>query len=143
MIKLEYFVVCEDLIIDSETNAVTLVRVLEDVLSESSSHFLPQLVAVASWTVEAGDTIEDHEAVLKVTPPGCETVDFKTVISKGRSRYRTISTITLIPLHKPGELKIELLFDQEHNATHTITVHPREAAGISVDKPNKFEHVQK
>ena len=44
--------------------------------------------------------------------------------SKGRSRYRAITSILDIPLDKEGILRFELLLNGKHEATHLVIVHP-------------------
>lgn len=138
MINLEYFIVCEDIIIDSETNAVSLVRVLEDYLPDSAQSIIPKLVAVASWRVDDSESVENHRAALIITPPGYQPVPFETEISRGRSRFRTVFTVAHVPASKPGDLKIELQLDGEHNASHTVTIHPIGTGGIARGADEQF-----
>ena len=73
MPNLEYFLICESLSTDRETNRVSLFNVLEELQvlgkEETSAQPVPfprQLVAVSCWNREPGDENQDYQATLKI-----------------------------------------------------------------------------
>ncbi len=126
MPKLEYFLVCESVSTDQETNRVSLFNVLEDI------HILPagqpgvilaQLVAVSCWNREPGDEEKDFQATLRIHSPGSsEPKEFPMNFRMDRPRYRLSLRIQGVPNLEPGQLRFELLLNQDHVAWHTVNV---------------------
>ncbi len=130
MPKLEYFLVCESMSTDSETNRVSLFNVLEDLQvaspeSTSVSHIpVAQFVAVSCWNQERGDEVEDFQAIVKIHPPNGEPQQFTTNFKMEQPRQRLAFRIQGVPKLEPGQLKFELLINGEHIAWHTVNIHP-------------------
>lgn len=139
MPKLEYFLVCESISIDRETNRISLFNVIESIkvisqLSNISSDDdeskievprapLIQLIASSSWNCEQEEFGEDHQATLRAHIPGKDAIDFNLNFTVEQQRHRLNFKLQGIPpIQEAGDLVFELLLDGEHKATHTIDV---------------------
>lgn len=124
MARLEYFIVCESSSVDSETNQLSLFHILDDVFPAIYPEYLPNIDAVCLWILEPDDEEIELRAILHVKPPGVPVgPKFPMSFSKGSRRYRAIISISNIPLNQSGELTFEVLLNDIHAASHTVTVH--------------------
>ena len=138
MPTLEYFLVCESVSTDQETNRISLFNILEDI------HMLPpgqpgvilaQLVAVCCWNRESGDEDQDFQATLRIhAPNGAEPQEFAMNFRMERPRYRLSLRFQGIPKLEPGVLRFELLLNGKHVAWHTVNV-SRVPQPLSTDSP--------
>jgi hypothetical protein len=132
MPKLEYFLVCESMCTDQETNRVSLFNVLEDlqVLPPNTvprqQLVVPYFAAVSCWNREPGDEDIDFQAILRIHPPTEEPKDFSMNFRMERPRYRLSLRFQGMPKLEPGVLKFELLLNGQHVAWHTVNVFPAE-----------------
>lgn len=129
MPKLEYFIVCESISVDRDTNRVSLFNVVEDLSAVPQGQpaiVVAQLVAVSAWNREPEDSGQDFQAILRIHPPGDEPRDFAVNFRMRQARHRLYMRVQGVPAQRPGELKFELLLNSRHAATHTITIHPAE-----------------
>jgi hypothetical protein len=128
MPKLEYFVVCESIAVDRETNRVSLFNILEDIQPVTGDFvgpiISPQMVVVSAWNKETGDDGQDFQAIMRVHPPGAEHADFPINFVMDRPRKRLILRVQGPPAKQAGDLRFELRLNDRHVATHTVTVHP-------------------
>ncbi len=129
MAKLEYFLICESISIDQETNRVSLFNVLEDFQLGSNPAQPPQVpvfpffVAVACWNRESGDEGQDFQAVLKVhSPSDAPAQQFTINFKMERRRQRVVFRLQGMQKLEPGELRFELRLGEEHVAWHTVNV---------------------
>jgi hypothetical protein len=128
--KLEYFVVCESISVDQETNRVSLFNVVEDirpVARGEPAHILTQMVAISAWNRESGDEGQDFQLIVRIHAPGDAPQDFPLNFRMERSRQRLYLRIQGVPARHPGELKFELLLNSQPKASHSVTVHPAAA----------------
>jgi len=135
MPKLEYFLVCESISVDRDTNRISLFNVIEEVhvaktIDDVRGPALSNFVAVACWNRQEGDEGRDFQAMLRVylpTPedaddvePGELTMNFRTESPRQRLLMRvSAQTIPFVPR---GKLRFELLLNGEHCAEHEVAV---------------------
>jgi hypothetical protein len=127
MPKLEYFLVCESVSIDRDTNRVSHFHVLEELRpgpSEQPGHLLAQLAAVCCWYEEPDDVGQDFQALLRLHTPEGNSREFTLNFHMKSRRQRLVFHLQGIPPVVPGELKFEILLNGKHQAEHIVTVHP-------------------
>jgi hypothetical protein len=129
MPKLEYFLLCESISVDQETNRVSLFNVLEDLhLAKSPNEnnnklpfILNQFVAVAVFNREPEDSDREFEASLKYNLPDGTHKDHKIKFKMERNRQRIVMRfVGMPPVAKDGLLRFDLAVNGEHKGTHTI-----------------------
>lgn len=123
MPSLEYFLVAESYSVDRQTNRVSLFNVIETVLTPQFPFAILTMVAVTAWNAEEGDTGQDFQATLRITGPvegGEEQLNTNFTINT--VRHRTFQNIQGLPIIGPGELRLEILLNDIHQASHTISV---------------------
>lgn len=139
MPRLEYFLVCESISTDQETNRVSLFNVLEDleVLPQGTGRenklFVSQFVAVSCWNQQPGDEDKDFQATLRIHAPKQEPKDFPMNFKMERPRYRLSFRFQGMPKLEPGEVKFELLLNGQHVAWHTVNVVAPSKGSSAVD----------
>ena len=126
MPKLEYFLVAESVSVDRDTNRVSLFNIVEEV-SGSLPARIPALVVVSSWNVLPEDRKREFQVTLRISLPGGvelpKSEDFAVNFTAQRSRQRILQFVKELPLEQPGDLKLEVLLNGKHAASHTVTVH--------------------
>jgi hypothetical protein len=126
MPKLEYFLVCESISIDQETNRVSVFNIVEEVApikARPTGPIVPQVVALACWNREPGDENKDFQATLRIHAPEEKAKDFPVNFKMEKPRYRLSLRLQGVPALKPGQLRFEMLLNGKHAAEHTILVH--------------------
>lgn len=141
MPKLEYFVVCESISVDRETNRVSLFNIVEDIqplTKGENGHIIAQMVAISAWNREPGDEDKDFQLIVRIHAPGDDPHDFPLNFRMDRPRHRLLLRLQGVPAQRPGELRFELLLNSQHVAAHTVNVHsPAEKATTSAaDTPS-------
>jgi len=131
MPKLEYFLVCESVSIDRETNRISLFNVLEAITpvlqAQDAQYPLTQMAVVACWLRKSHDDPEsEHEQKVRIYVPGREdAVEATTRFRMQHLRQRSVNRLIGMPEFKEsGELRIELCLDGSHEAEHIVTVNP-------------------
>lgn len=134
MPKLEYFLVCESVSVDRETNRVSLFNVIEDICkvkpgAEASSPLVVNLVAVSCWNREEGDENKDFQAILRIQLPPIEPngvprneelpLNFRMQSRRQRLLMRLMAPA---PPARDGKIKFELLLNGRHCADHEIGI---------------------
>jgi hypothetical protein len=139
MPKLEYFLLCESISVDQETNRVSLFNVLEDLhlaspltTGESKGAFiLSQFVAVAVFNREPDDENRVFEACLKYNLPDAQFIAHKLEFKMERNRQRILMRfVGMPPVAKDGMLSFELTVDGKHAGSHTIQLFSEDAANL-------------
>ncbi|MBL8871718.1 MAG: hypothetical protein JNK90_18225 [Planctomycetaceae bacterium] len=129
MPKLEYFLLCESISVDQETNRVSLFNVLEDLhitkppsVGDSKPAFiLNQFVAVAVFNREPSDLNREFEACLRYNLPDKSHKEHKLKFKMERNRQRIVMRFVGVPpVERDGLLTFEMLVDGNHAGTHTI-----------------------
>ena len=144
MPTLEYFLICESISTDQETNRVSLFNVLEDLqVLASESPPQPQLpvsqfVAVSCWNREVGDEGQDFQAMLRIHPPSQESKDFPMNFKMERPRHRLSLRFQGMPKLEPGQLRFELLLNGAHVAWHTVNVFPPSIGSSDFPGPSEI-----
>ena len=135
MPKLEYFLVCESVSVDRETNRISLFNVIEDIHrvkpgTEISSPLVFNFVAVSCWNKLESDEDTDFQATLRIHQPPNEnggesepkdlTLNFRMQSRRQRLLMRLAAPV-LPPAHD-GKLRFELLLNGNHCAEHEIGI---------------------
>lgn len=126
MPKLEYFVVCESVSVDQETNRVSLFNVVDELSVGTDIPAAPvvtQLVAVSSWNREPGDDGREFQAILRIQRHQGESIELPVNFRMDRPRYRLVMRVQGIPPAQNAELVFELLLNGHHVASHSILIH--------------------
>lgn len=127
MPNLEYFLICESISTDQETNRVSLFNVIEDLQvgpPEDAAQQPPvvQFVAVSCWNRESGDEDKDFQATLRIHTPGEAPKEFSMNFQMERPRQRLSLRFHGVPKLSPGEMRFELCLNGQHVAWHTVNV---------------------
>ena len=125
--KLEYFVVCESISIDRETNRVSLFNIVEDIQPmgpATPGPIVAQFVAVSCWIRQPGDEGRDFQVIHRIHTSDEEHKDFPMNFRMEGPRQRLLLRIQGVPPVRTGSLRFELLLNGEHVADHVVTVHP-------------------
>ena len=129
MPKLEYFLLCESISVDQETNRVSLFNVLEDLHlaklpkdgDSKPAFILNQFVAVAVFNREPEDVDQDFEACLMYNLPDGAHKEHKLKFKMERNRQRIVMRfVGMPPVAKDGLLSFDLSVNGKHAGTHTI-----------------------
>jgi hypothetical protein len=130
MPRIEYFVVSESISNDQNTNNVSIFHICEE-FSGRLPITLSRLVATSCWSIEPADKGKDFQVALRVLLPGGalmpELRDLKVNFTTDRARHRVFQYIHGLRVEHPGDLVIEVLLDGVACASHTISVHDRDA----------------
>lgn len=127
---LEYFVVCESVSTDKDTNRVSLFNIVEEINFHRQTDQPPrngipvvQFVAVSCWNRLPEDEGNDFQAMLRIHPtvPEVEAAEFPLNFTMENRRQRLLMRIAGIPEMPAGDLRFELLLNGDHAATHTVT----------------------
>jgi hypothetical protein len=130
MPNLEYFLVCESMSTDRETNRVSLFNILEEIQAPSPdgppSPAIPVagVVAVCCWNQEQDDEDEDFQVMIRIHAPGQEVQEFPINFKMDQPRHRLALRFPGVPKTDPGQLKFELCLNGKHVAWHTVSVKP-------------------
>lgn len=136
MPQLEYFIVAESCSVDQETNRLSLFNVIEELrpganvkVSENGDQggwvlLVPELIAVSGWNPSPGDeATAEHQLTTRVSLPDGSPREFvQPVVFDPNRRGRVLNRIAGIQITQPGLMRIEILLDGDHVATHTVTV---------------------
>jgi len=135
MPKLEYFLVCESVSVDRDTNRISLFNVIEEIHvakagDDITGPVLSNFVAVSCWNREEGDEDQDYQAMLRIRLPVAEgdsadapkemPMNFQMRSSRQRLLMR-LATAN-VPFVPNGKLKFQLLLNGDHCAEHEISV---------------------
>ena len=122
MARLEFFLACESVSIDQETNQSSVFNILEEIQSTAFPTVLPHCVAVSLWHQEPGDEDKEFQLLLRITLPTGETHDFRTNFQLKTPRHRVLQRFEGLPIQSAGELRFEARLNDEHAAYHMVTV---------------------
>lgn len=128
MPDLEYFLVCESVSVDRETNRVSFFNVLEDfTVAEPGSApggFITQFAAVSCWNQGTDDGDSEHEVTVRIRAPEVDNHESKIRFQMNKKRQRLIMRFLggLPPLPDGGAVVFELLLNDQYIAKHTINI---------------------
>lgn len=131
MPQLEYFLVCRSIQTDVNTNEMSYINVLEDIVPETFPYTIQRAIAVSVWNFQQGEANRDHQANLVVKLPGRADVAFPMNLSSGIHRCRAIQGVLEIPVEAPGEITFEVRLNGEYAASHTVKVHPSDVRSVA------------
>jgi hypothetical protein len=146
MPKLEYFLLCESISVDQETNRVSLFNVLEDLHlakppteGESKPAFiLNQFVAVAVFNRQPEDSDQEFEACLKYNLPDGAYKEHKLKFKMERNRQRIVMRfVGMPPVGKDGLLSFDLSVNGNHSGTHTIQLFSEPEMEVGDGNPHR------
>ncbi len=137
MPKLEYFLLCESVAVDQDTNRISLFNVLEDFQitppedpTKKPAYILSQFVAVALFNREPDDGDNEFEACLRINLPENQNTDNKITFRMERNRQRLLMRfVGMPPVGNDGVLRFELLLNGNHCATHTVHLNTESSSG--------------
>lgn len=117
---------CQDVVVDSRSNRVTLVHVLEQLQGPSEAETLGVVVHLISlWKKSVDDAEEAFEYRVRwVDGDGQElrvTRAFEVIIPEDSRRHRTISRIAGLPIEQPGIYSFEVECSQAHEEFHVVS----------------------
>lgn len=125
MARLEYFVVAESVLNDSETNLTSLVNVYEEISSPVFPLVIPKIAAIALWRPsEKEEKGKEYVVKLKVYRPDGATDEFVSGFQfvTGARAHRVVFRLLGLPIPNDGELIFEVLLNDEKVATHSVPV---------------------
>jgi hypothetical protein len=131
-VLLEYFVVAENVVVDSATNKTSIINVIEELTIPIPQPapglpfvaVLPHCSAVMLWRVEAGDDAQDWQVMLRITQPDLSKNEFHVNfrVEPGSRRQRTVMNFIGLSAQGKGDLTFEALLNGQHQANHVVTV---------------------
>lgn len=129
---LEYFVVAENVVVDSTTNKTSIINVLEEFTIQTPLParglpllaIMPQCSAVMLWRIEPGDDAHDWQATVRITQPDGSKNEFSMNfrVEPGSRRQRAVMNFIGIGAQGAGDLTFEALLNGQHQAVHVVTV---------------------
>ena len=137
MPKLEYFLLCESVSVDQDTNRISLFNLLEDFQiaspetnGKAPGYFLGQFVAVALFNREPDDGEKDFEACLRFKLPNDQHSEHKIAFRMERNRQRVLMRfVGMPPVGNDGVLRFELLLEGTQCASHTVHLSTKNSSG--------------
>jgi hypothetical protein len=121
--ELEFFLVAESALVDSQTSRMSLFNVIE-LIEDTPPTVIPLMHSVVVLRVSDEDADTDWQATLRFHAPGTAKEDFHQnfKVRKGASRHRLVQRLEGFPIEKEGDVEIELLLNGKHLASHHIIV---------------------
>jgi len=142
MPSLEFFVVATSIAVDQDTNRLSVFDVLEEVNPERLPAIIPRAAAVSLWRLEDTELGQDFQAVLRVAVPGEEPRDMRLNFHGESKRHRLTMNLVRMLIRRPGEIRFELLLNDESRAHHHILINePSETAFDDLTLPAVAEAV--
>jgi hypothetical protein len=131
MPRLEYFLVSESSSVDSETGALSVFSVLNEAKFDSFPAVLPKVALVTCWipSPKEIETKEEFQVTFKFrVPDSAKNGEIRSGFQAESRFQHLILNVAGIPVDHPGEIVIDLLLNEQHQASHTIFVPAHEAA---------------
>jgi hypothetical protein len=130
MPQLEYFLVCESIVIDKDRNLASAFNILDDLLVTIPC-LIPQMVALSTWRLQPEDQNCDFQVGFELILPGAgvsqeEKKTFTLNFSAKGVRHRTYFRFDGIPIEQEGDVVFHLTLNGAHIATHVLTVRQTE-----------------
>ncbi|MEW6659609.1 MAG: hypothetical protein AB1424_13190 [Thermodesulfobacteriota bacterium] len=121
MARMEFFIVCEDLSIDQQTNRMSLFNVIEQMMAPNFP-LIYSGSAISLWVSEPGDDELDFQCTLRVVFPDGSHRDFPSNFRFRSRRHRVIHRLEGIPINEPGTLRFEVQLNGQYQASHEVDV---------------------
>jgi hypothetical protein len=125
MPRLEYFLVSEGSTVDSETGALSVFNVMNEARFENFPAVLPKLFLVTCW-LPTQDEIRNGDE-FQVTfnfslPDPAKNGQIRSGFQAESRFQHLIMNVAGIPVDRPGEIVIDVLLNDQKQASHTIFV---------------------
>ena len=124
MPQLQFMLVAEGVVVDRQTNNVTLFNLVEEMRGTRPGTF-PRLVVYSNWQMQQGDEDQDFQAILRVERGGTRIgEDFALNMRTPAQRHRLFHTIFGLPVEAEGppELHFLMFLDGEQVGSYTVTI---------------------
>ena len=125
MPRLEYFLVSESSTIDNESGAFSVFNVMNEAKFENFPAVLPKLALVACWIPtpdEIGSGDEFQVTFNFRLPDSAQSGQIRSSFQAESRFQHLIMNVVGIPVERPGEIVIDLLLNDQKQASHTIFV---------------------
>ena len=130
--KCKTFMVCEAAFIDSKTNNLSLINILDEIAAQGLPVIIPKLFTVAVIEREMKEKATP-EFILRITQGKKKLVDQRVKIDfQGKKRVRQLIEFHGFALHKPGDLHFRLNYQGRKFAEYVLTFNVN--AGPSKDQ---------
>ena len=123
MARLEFFVVSRGVSVDQFTNQASIFEIIEEVHATSFPASIQSCVAMSLWRREPGDEEHDFQVLLRTTLPSGTIHDLRTNFRFTGPRHRITQRLEGLPIEQEGELRFEVLLNDEHGAEHIVDIH--------------------
>ena len=122
MPELEYFIVAESYSVDSDSNALSLFNVLNEVRTPTFPTTLPKLVAISCWIATPEEIAAecDSQVVIQFLSDGQDPKLFRGNFTCDRRLQHVVLEIKGVQVDHPSEFRVELQLNGEHKAWHRI-----------------------
>ena len=131
MPRLEYFLVSESSSVDNETGALSVFNVVNEAKFDGFPTALTKVALVTCWIptpeeIAAGD---EFQVTFKFSLPDSARNNAIRSGFQAESRFQhLIVNVAGIPVDRPGEIVIDVLLNDQKQASHTIFVPVPDAA---------------
>jgi len=107
------FILCENTIIDKETNNISLINVFDSLNTERVPFRQAKIVVFVYWYLETKKEIEIQQTVRLIDPDKEEIASLNIGVNFNRNKRRNGSTFNFVGVRfdKVGEHKFQLLVD--------------------------------
>ncbi|MEX2140155.1 MAG: hypothetical protein WD894_12895 [Pirellulales bacterium] len=124
MPELEYFVVAEAHAVDRTSNSISIYNVLNELKYDRFPVDIPRLVFVSCWISSPEEVSQrlNSQIAYRIDLPDLPTTPFRMNFTSEAEFQNLIAEFFGLRVNAPTTFKIELLFNNEHKAYHTIKV---------------------
>ena len=119
--KCKTFLVCEVAFIDSRTNNLSLINVLDEIGSQGLPVVIPKLFTVAVIEREKKEKATP-EFILRITQGKKKLVDQRVKVDfQGKKRVRQLIEFHGFAIHEPGDLQFRLNYQGKKFAEYCLS----------------------
>jgi hypothetical protein len=125
MPKLRWFVACENVVIDQETDRVTTVGILDRITPVEFPALLVKVGMAGCWDCTGADPEQDYQVAISISPPGNkEAKIIRTNLKETKERTQQIMVLGIgfVPVETSGEILIEVRLNDESIQVYKIDV---------------------
>jgi hypothetical protein len=127
MIKPKLILCADYAMLDSQTNGVSVINILEDITPEGFPLFLPRLtiLSILEKDPEDPDTVATR-LVVRLNEQQIFTAE-TPIEFQGKKRNRHITVLGGVPIPNPGPLTAVVLIDGNEIHSYTVEINPSRA----------------
>ncbi|MBE3070486.1 MAG: hypothetical protein IMZ55_16310 [Acidobacteria bacterium] len=104
--------------VDAQTNTLTIFSVVEEIGAPGLPVGIPQLSVITLWRRQKGEEgVAFVQRTRLVDPTGSEVFHFDQEFRLEKARHRSLGTVEMLPLEKPGAYNIEVQIRKADDAT--------------------------